>query len=450
MNHPEITPLESWIASKIGLNDGRDLTMETLARYQLQKINATIRYASRNSPFYKELLSGDSSGSLSSLRDLSRLPFTSAEDIRCDPYQFLCVSQDRVSRVVTLRTSGTTQSPKRIFFTDSDLELTIDFFHHGMSTLVRPGQRVLILMPGELPGSVGDLLTKGLARMSVLGFVHGPIEDNSEVVNEILHKKIDCLVGIPAQVMSLARSIEGSTIGSERIKSVLLSADYVPKPVIRELERIWECKVFQHYGMTETGLGGGVECEAFSGYHLREADLYYEIIDPVYGRPVSDGKTGEVVFTTLTREAMPLIRYRTGDLASLIPAPCPCDSILKRMSPVRGRVSGVVSLVGTQGISMSDLDEAIFAVSGVMSYQAEICALKGRDHLKISVYTEMKNSAFILERVHDVVMAIPLIRDAVARKAIQLDRVALGPTGRPTTGVVKRGIVDLRDKANAL
>lgn len=444
MNHPEITPLESWIASKIGLNDGRDLTMETLARYQLQKINETVRYASRNSPFYKRLLSGDSSRSLSSLRDLSRLPFTSAEDIRCDPYQFLCVSQGRIARVVTLRTSGTTHNPKRIFFTDSDLDLTVDFFHHGMSTLVNPGQRVLILMPGELPGSVGDLLTKGLARMNVRGFAHGPIEDNPAVVNEIFHKEIDCLVGIPAQVMSLARSAKGSAVGPGRIKSVLLSADYVPNAAVREIERVWGCKVFQHYGMTETGLGGGVECEAFSGYHLREADLYYEVVDPDHGRPVPDGEKGEVVFTTLTRQGMPLIRYRTGDLASFVPSPCPCGSILRRMSPVRGRMGGVVSLEGAPGISMPDLDEAVFAVSGVMDFQAEAYSRKNGEHLKISIFTEAENPAVILEKVFEAVMSISLIRAAVGRKTIRVDKIDFAPPGHPTTGAAKRRINDRR------
>ena len=97
-----------------------------------------------------------------------------------------------------------------------------------MSTLVEPGRRVLILMPGDAPGSVGDLLVKGLARMNVRGIVHGPVRSHSTAVDAIRSNKIDCLVGLPVQVLSLARSAPGSDIGPGRIESALLSADYVP------------------------------------------------------------------------------------------------------------------------------------------------------------------------------------------------------------------------------
>ena len=94
-----------------------------------------------------------------------------------------------------------------------------------------------------------------------------------------------------------------------RLKSVLLTTDYVPEAIVEFVERLWRCTVYNHYGMTEMGLGGGVECQARRGYHLREADLYFEIVNPQTEMPVVEGETGEVVFTTLTRRGMPLIRY---------------------------------------------------------------------------------------------------------------------------------------------
>ncbi len=104
--------------------------------------------------------------------------------------------------------------------------------------------------------------------------------------------------------------------------------------------------MFNHYGMTEMGLGGGVDCRALTGYHLREADLYFEIVDPVDGRPLPDGEPGEVVFTTLTRRGMPLIRYRTGDLARFLPGSCPCGTVLRRLDHVQGRLAGRVKVGG--------------------------------------------------------------------------------------------------------
>jgi phenylacetate-coenzyme A ligase PaaK-like adenylate-forming protein len=131
-----------------------------------------------------------------------------------------------------------------------------------------------------------------------------------------VEEKATAIVGIPSQVLALARMQSVKDTGQgPAIRNVLLSADYVPKAASGYLTQAWGCRVFGHYGMTETGLGGGVECAALDGYHLREAALYYEIVDPETGQNVPDGIFGEVVFTTLTRKGMPLVRYRTGDLS---------------------------------------------------------------------------------------------------------------------------------------
>jgi phenylacetate-coenzyme A ligase PaaK-like adenylate-forming protein len=123
------------------------------------------------------------------------------------------------------------------------------------------------------------------------------------------------------------------------MKAILLSAEYVSDENVRIIEEIWDCKVFEHYGMTEMGLGGAMACETRIGYHPREADLIFEIIDPESGAALPDGEYGEIVFTTLTREAMPLVRYRTGDFSRFIPEPCPCGSKLKRLDRVANRKS---------------------------------------------------------------------------------------------------------------
>ena len=265
-----ITPLEKQITQNIGLVPGT-LTRELLYEWQLKKIKETLSYAKANSPFYRRLLSDISPYFLNKLSDLSKIPFTASQDIRDNPMDFLCVSQGEISRVVTLQTSGTSQQPKRIFFSESDLEATVDFFHHGISTMVEPGWKVFICMPGELPGSVGDLLIKGLARMNVEGILHGIVIDPELALKEIEAHKVDCVVGIPVQILSLVRKFREN----KHIKSVLLCADYIPKILVKEIREAWGCEVFQHYGMTEGGLGGGVECRAFDGYHMREDALFF-------------------------------------------------------------------------------------------------------------------------------------------------------------------------------
>jgi phenylacetate-CoA ligase len=157
----KITPLESWIAQKIGCSN-QFLSQESLREFQLKKLKETIQRAKSDSSFYRKHLSQYDLREIKSLEDLVELPFTTPEQLKADPLSFLCVSQGEINRVVTLPTSGTTGEPKRVFFTEADQELTIDFFQIGMSTMVEPGDRVLILLPGQRPGSVGDLLKKVL------------------------------------------------------------------------------------------------------------------------------------------------------------------------------------------------------------------------------------------------------------------------------------------------
>jgi phenylacetate-coenzyme A ligase PaaK-like adenylate-forming protein len=453
MKHIRTTPLENHIARKIGLYSGQPLKDEILCAWQLNKINETIDYARNRSPFYQKLFSGIPRKPLSNLSGLFELPFTNSEDIRKDPMRFLCVSQDHIARVVTLQTSGATHAPKRLFFTESDLELTVDFFHHGMSTLVEPGQKALILLPGNLPGSVGDLLVKGLARMDVKGIVHGPVKDPKLALEQVVKNNIDCLVGIPVQVLSMARHEEGMAVGKGQIKSVLLSADYIPNSILSELRRVWGCDVFQHYGMTEMGLGGGVECRAFEGYHLREADLYFEIIDQDTGKSVSEGQWGEVVFTTLTRKGMPLIRYRTGDRGRFITDPCPCKSVLRRMGHVSGRIANAVRLKNDSELTISLLDEAIFPIPGVLNYQAEITRTEKCHFLEISAYAGRRSSADMPGRVRNAVMAIPRLREAFKQNILAISDIRMTQSNWFTTGISKRLIIhrgeDLRKRVHS-
>ena len=147
-------------------------------------------------------------------------------------------------------------------------------------------------------------------------------------------EKVTCAVALPTQLAALAQKADGFQIP---MKTVLLSAEYVSRESRTRIKKAWGCRVFEHYGMTEMGLGCAVSCPVLEGCHVREADLYLEIIDPKTGMPLPDGQEGEVAFTTLTRKGMPFIRYRTGDWSSFLPEPCSCGSLLKRLSRVGDR-----------------------------------------------------------------------------------------------------------------
>ncbi|MCL5290185.1 MAG: DVU_1553 family AMP-dependent CoA ligase [Bacillota bacterium] len=439
----EITPLHNWISGKIGVT-ANTLNREVLESYQLGKLRQTVELARSRSIFYRRAPAGPASFAVSSLADLQRLPFTTPEDIRQNPLHFLCVSQDQVNRVVTLQSSGTTGEPKRLYFTGEDQELTVDFFHIGMSTLVSPGDTVLILLPGEVPGSVGDLLVKGLQRMGVRGIPYGLVRDPAHTLQVMAEERVNSLVGIPTQVLSLARHRgEGEKQLPLPLKSVLLSTDYVPRAIVRELERAWGCRVYNHYGMTEMGLGGGVECQALAGYHLREADLYFEIIDPATGEPLPEGEEGEIVFTTLTRRGMPILRYRTGDKARFIPDPCPCGTLLKRMDRVKSRVTGSIQVAGGV-LTLAELDEALFPLDSLLNFSASITCENGIDVLHINARPAQGAGRVTTEMILTALETIPLLKSAQMQGKMKVAPLIQVQDDNSRVNAAKRVLIDLR------
>ena len=430
----KISPLDSWIFQKIG-NSKEHSGRDTIKAYQLEKVRGAIAWARKNSSFYGRLLAGFDESRVRCMEDMARLPFTTGEDIRRNPLQFLCVSQSEINRVVTLPTSGTTGDPKRIQFTPDDQELTIDFFSIGMSTLAGPGDRVLILLPAERPGSVGNLLATGLGRLGAAGIAHGPVKDVRNTLHVMASEKIDTLVGVPVQVLALAKHWSGN---AKPVRNVLLTTDYVPCAITRELRRIWGFEVFSHYGMTEMGYGGGVECQAHFGYHMREADLYFEIIDPGTGKPVQEGNPGEVVFTTLTRRGMPLIRYRTGDISRFLTQKCPCGTLLKTMEQVTGRIGGTVKLGSTGSLSMADLDEALFPLAGLLDFNAVITREKGKDRMHIQVLAMEADSEHMACRAGNEVGAVPAVRAACEEGSLLVQSM-LGGKDKSSGRVRARG-----------
>ena len=329
--------------------------------------------------------------------DFRALPLTTPEELKAEPETFLCVPAKEIARIITLKTSGSTGAPKRLFFTEDDLMQTADFFETGMQYMVKPGDRVTVYMEGPGFFSIGGLLKEGLGRIQVETKVHGLIHDMEAAARD--GEGADCLIGVPSQMYALAAHAPGL-----RPKTVLLSADYVPVSVQRFLEKTWNCRVFTHWGMTETGYGGGVQCGARAGYHLRDRDLLIEILDPETGQPVPEGQYGELVLTTLRRRGMPLVRYRTGDLGRMIVEPCACGCLKPRLDKVEGRLDDSVRLSGGKVLSMHILDELLFALDEVEDFQASYNAVQ--KHLTVAVMKKAGYADAVGSRVKNVKAAL--------------------------------------------
>lgn len=341
------TNLENWIENIEALPE---LTREGLERLQLERLNETLARLKARGGFYK-----DYPEKLDSLSDLQKLPFTTAADLSAHPGKFLLTSQSEVNRVISGATSGTTGIPKRVFYTAQDTEHTVGFFAAGISEMLRTGQKCLIAFPFTGPFGLGDLIAQAVERLGAIPIKAGFGQTWGKMTEVIRETQPETYIGFPVTLLSLIR-MYGEDFP---IRRALVSGDACPEGVMEELEKALGSKLYPHYGSRECGLGGAVTCEAFEGMHLRENHIIPEIIDD-NGNVLPDGQYGELVITTIGAEAMPLIRYRTGDITRILP-PCPCGGITKRLDRVSRR-DGLVS--------MEALDSVLFRLPGLVDYRA--------------------------------------------------------------------------------
>ncbi|MDK2940673.1 MAG: hypothetical protein PWP56_186 [Acetobacterium sp.] len=429
------TPMEDWIVKRTGLTSANQRSLNT---YQFKKLVEVFEYAKANGAFYQKQFVDQDLREIKSWDDFKLLPFTTGADIKKNPFSFLCIPQQQVDRIVTLNTSGTSGKKKRLFFTEEDLLKTVDFFDYGMRSLTDSSDRVLVLLPGQAYGTIGDLLKKALARSNTTCIVFGLLTDLDAVAQVILRNQINCIVGIPIQVLYLSRS---KAECFKQIEKVLLSTDYVPKSMVAELSHKFRCRVFNHYGMTEMGYGGGVECEALNGYHLREGDLYFEIIDPDSGSPIEDGKYGEIVFTSLNRIAMPLIRYRTGDIGAFSTDLCPCGTFLRTLKKVAGRYANRIRLDHDNYIDLSTFEESLLGDENILDYQVLI-----KNNSVLSIMVNFYNQNRLdqkISRVKEILVA-HLSVNKKDNVRIEVEQGNLCKPDQMVNSMVKRKILDLR------
>lgn len=311
----------------------KPFTSADLTTWQLNALTRVCAYAQKNSRHYKEKFKPYCKLPITSAHHFAKLPRTSQNALRGAPLDFLCTSQDDIARIVTLSTSGSTGNPKRLFFTQDELDDTVSFFHHGMRCIISAGDTALALLPASKPDSVGNLLANGLNELGATSILHENPDDVRTALELLCLHHPNCIIGTPAHVLALAKLWKKEKPPVRSIQSVLLCWDASSPAIRQQISTILNCHVHTHWGMTETGLGGAVSCKHGQGMHLRETDLYVEITDPDTGELLPDGERGEIVVTTLSRQGMPLIRYQTGDESYIIPQSCKCGSALRMLSP---------------------------------------------------------------------------------------------------------------------
>ncbi len=320
---------------RMDLQDDK-LTREKLEKYLLLKLKNIVKYVYEKSPFYRELYRkyGVKPDRIRDFKDFSKLPFTLPSHIADNPYRFLCVSQSDILRGFTVEDVN---GMRRIFFTENELIHIVEATMFGLRVAnLDRGDVVQIAVPKEAEWGIHQILEEAVRKAGGKGVVVDELEFKIQLQSlESLRPQI--LIGPALHIFYFSEWCEEnfpSILRRLRLKSVIISHGCVFYPFTdlmrEEIRNIWECEVFDHYGITEMGFTVAMECPAHEGMHLNEVDVYAEVIDPNTGEILEPGVEGELVLTSTNREGMPIVRYRTGDITRLIDRPCQCGDVATR------------------------------------------------------------------------------------------------------------------------
>jgi len=355
---------------------------KSLKKLQLKRLNKTLKQANRCS-FYRGRIPEE----IRSLEYLKDIPFTTKADLRNSfPRGMVCVPLEELVRLHS--SSGTTGSATVIYHTRSDLENWTELVARSMyMTGVRKGDVFQNMMGyGLFTGGLG--LHYGSERLGALTIPAS--SGNSRRQIRLMRDFGTTVIHItPSYALHLYTIFEQERVDPRRdlsLRIAFLGAEPYTEETRKRIEELYGIKAFNSYGLSEmNGPGVAFECTQKQGMHLWEDSFILEIIDPRNGEYVPDGEEGEIVLTTLMREGMPIIRYRTGDIASVDPAPCPCGRTHRRLSRIKGRSDDMLIIKGVNIYPMQ-IEKVLMDIPEVANnYLIEIETVDFLDSLNIKV-----------------------------------------------------------------
>jgi phenylacetate-CoA ligase len=358
----------------------------SLEALQLKRLHQTIRLAHKNIPFYQDKFSdlNMKPRDIVTLKDMQKLPFTSREDLRANyPFGMLAVDKEQVVRLHT--SSGTTGKPKAIFFSKKDINRAAELIAR------------CLIMTGTTKGDVlQNMMTYGLftgalvmhygaEKAGVLVIPAGPGNTQRQIAL-MQDFKSTALHITPSYALYLASVMHNEGIHPKRelfLRRAYLGSEPYSEETRNKIEHFFGIDVYNSYGLSEmNGPGVAFECLEKNGMHLWEDNFILEIIDPETSAPVPDGEKGELVLTTLCREAMPILRYRTRDIVTIIPEKCRCGRTHRRISRIIGRSDDMIIIRGVN-IFPQQIERILMGVKAVaQNYQI---VLEAYDQMTVRV-----------------------------------------------------------------
>lgn len=363
---------------------------QALRDHQLKGLQWTVQHAYQGSDFYREQLDhvGISPADIRSLADLERLPFTTADDLRAGyPFPLRCVPFEQIVRVHA--SSGTTGKRKVLCYTQKDLDDWCHFFArcYQMAGVTAEDRVQIAVGYGVWTAGMGFQL--GCEKIGALAVPIGP--GNVDLQCQFLvdfQPTVFCCTASMALLM--AEEIHQRGIADQiNVKKIIYGSERSSVSMRKKISQLFGgAELFDIIGLTELyGPGTGIECSDHDCIHYWGDYYIVEIVDPETLQPVPAGEWGEMVVTTLCKEAAPLIRYRTRDITRLIPGRCSCGCVLPRHSRILGRSDDTFIFRGVN-IYPSSIDSVISASDGLGSeYQIHLSRdeQRGRDSLKLVV-----------------------------------------------------------------
>jgi phenylacetate-CoA ligase len=339
------------------------LPRAALQELQLERLRTLLAYVKERVPLYGDRLADIDPQDIASLDDLRRLPFTRKTDLR-DTYPFGMFAVSREELVRTHASSGTTGKLTVVGYTAADVEL-----------FARVNARSLAMAGGEpgmtLHNAYGyGLFTGGLGLhgggerlgMNVVPVSGGLTERQLMLIADLRPDVVCCT---PSYAMTLAQAFAERGVAPDELslRYAVLGAEPWTEAMRREIDAGLGVAATNIYGLSEV-IGPGVSCECVeerAGLHVNEDHFLPEIVDPIVEEPVPDGVEGVLVFTTLTKQALPLVRYWTGDITSLSNEPCSCGRTLVRMARITGRADDMLIIRGVN-VFPTQVEAAILQV----------------------------------------------------------------------------------------
>jgi phenylacetate-CoA ligase len=420
-------------------------TMEVskLRKFQLDCINKQIALA-KKSEHYKDKLS--KIGELKSLEEVTKLPFTTKQDLR-DSFPYGCLVTDLKNVVRMHSSSGTTGNPTVVFHTKEDLA---NWANISARSMYCAGARDTDIFQntmgyGLFSGGLG--FHYGGERLGMMTIPVGPGNSKRQLWFMKTFKTTVVHI-LPSYALRLSNTVKELGIDVKKdlyLKIFFIGAEPHSEAMRRKIEELYGVKAYNSYGLSEiSGPGIAFECPYQAGLHIWEDYVYPEIVDPKTFEPLPDGQEGELVLTTLQRQAMPLMRYRTKDLTKIISEPCKCGRTHRRIARITARTDDMMIINGVN-IFPIQIEKTIMGIPEAgKNYVIELFDHNCMDKLRVKI--EINNDTFKgtlkdLEKLQDRLVS-ELKQELDVTPVVQFVEAGSLPV---TEGKAKR-VIDLRAK----